>query len=84
VMIFVLVSPIIWSIPGMPGFIALTIGVNALNIIGFPIIAIGMLILSNRKDLMKEHRNNWFENVCLFAASVLAIWSAVQLMLGFF
>ncbi|MDQ7862719.1 hypothetical protein RCO48_21890 [Peribacillus frigoritolerans] len=37
--------------PGMPGFIALTIGVNAINIIGFPVIAIGMLVLSNKKKL---------------------------------
>lgn len=84
VMLFVLVTPLIWSIPGMPGFIALTLGVNAINIIGFPIIAIGLLILSNKKDLMGDHKNNWFENICLFSASVLAIWSAAQLAIGFF
>ncbi|WP_299093743.1 Nramp family divalent metal transporter [uncultured Metabacillus sp.] len=84
IMIFVLVTPIIWSIPGMPGFITLTIVVNALNVVGFPVIAIGMLILSNKKSLMGNYRNNWFENVCLFLSSGLAIWSAVQLAISFF
>ena len=84
VMIFVLVTPLIWSIPGMPGFIALTIGVNAINIVGLPVIAIGILILSNRKNLMGEHKNNWFENISLSLASILAIWSAAQLAINFF
>ncbi|WP_216594915.1 Nramp family divalent metal transporter [Domibacillus robiginosus] len=84
IMLFVLVTPIIWSIPGMPGFITLTIAVNALNVVGFPVIAIGMLILSNNKSLMGNYKNNWFENVCLFLASGLAIWSAAQLLISFF
>ncbi|WP_211316737.1 Nramp family divalent metal transporter [Oceanobacillus arenosus] len=83
VMIFVLFMPIVWSIPGMPGFISLTIGVNALNIIGFPVIAIGLLIISNRKDLMGKYRNSWFENVCLVLATVLAIWSAYELAISY-
>lgn len=84
VMLFVLVTPLIWSIPGMPGFITLTIGVNALNIVGFPVIAIGLIILSNKKSLMGKYKNNWFENVCLVLATVLAIWSAIQLAISYF
>ena len=44
VLLFLLVSPIIWSIPGMPGFITLTVGINAINIVCLPIISIGILI----------------------------------------
>jgi len=80
---FMLISPIIWSIPGMPGFITLVVGVNALNIIGFPVISVGLLILSNQKMLGK-YRNNWFENVLLAAATVLAIWSSVKLAMNLF
>ncbi len=83
-MLFVLVTPLIWSIPGLPGFIALTLGVNALNIIGFPIIAIGILILTNKKSLMGQYKNNWFENITLSLAAVLAIWSAIQLGISYF
>ncbi|MCY8233395.1 Nramp family divalent metal transporter [Priestia endophytica] len=84
IMLFVLVTPIIWSIPGMPGFITLTLLVNALNVVGFPVIAIGMLVLSNNKSLMGKYRNNWFENLCLFLATALALWSSIQLAIGFF
>ncbi|MDN4492631.1 Nramp family divalent metal transporter [Ureibacillus aquaedulcis] len=83
IMYFLLVSPIIWSIPGMPGFIQLTIAVNAFNMVGFPVIAIGLLIISNRKDLMGKYRNSWFENVCLILATVLALWSSFELLLSF-
>lgn len=83
-MLFVLVTPLIWSIPGMPGFITLTLGVNALNIIGFPIIAIGLIVLANNKKLMGKHTNNWFENITLVLATILALWSAYQLAIGYF
>ena len=79
-MLFILVTPLVWSIPGMPDFVSLTIGVNALNIIGLPIISLGLLIMSNQKSLLsKEYRNNWFENIALFLATGLALWVAFQL-----
>lgn len=38
-LLFILVTPLVWSLPGMPDFVTLTIGVNALNIIGLPVIS---------------------------------------------
>ena len=84
VMYFVLFTPIIWSIPGMPGFVSLTIAVNVFNMIGFPVISIGLLILANNKKLMGKYKANWFENICLGFATILAIWSAIELATGFF
>lgn len=79
-MLFILVTPIVWSLPGMPDFVTLTLGVNALNIIGLPIISLGLLIMSNQKSLLdKQYRNNWFENIALGFATGLAIWVAFQL-----
>jgi Mn2+/Fe2+ NRAMP family transporter len=79
-MLFILVTPLVWSLPGMPDFVTLTIGVNALNIIGLPIISMGLLIMSNQKSLLdKQYRNNWFENIALAFATGLALWVAVQL-----
>jgi Mn2+/Fe2+ NRAMP family transporter len=82
-MLFMLITPLIWSIPGMPGFISLVVGVNALNIVGFPVIAIGLLILSNKKSLLGDHRNNLVENILLVLSVILALWSAVQLAMNF-
>ncbi|WP_436799609.1 Nramp family divalent metal transporter [Pseudomonas asiatica] len=79
-MLFILVTPLLWSIPGMPDFVSLTIGVSALNIIGLPVISLGLLIMSNQKSLLgKAYRNNWFENIALAFATGLALWVAFQL-----
>ncbi|WP_095095531.1 Nramp family divalent metal transporter [Pseudomonas sp. Irchel 3A5] len=79
-MLFILVTPLVWSLPGMPDFVTLTIGVNALNIIGLPIISLGLLIMSNQKKLLdKQYRNNLFENIALVFATGLALWVAFQL-----
>ncbi len=79
-MLFILVTPLAWSIPGMPDFVTLTIGVSALNIVGLPVISLGLLIMSNQKSLLgKAYRNNWFENIALAFATGLALWVAFQL-----
>ncbi|RKQ96348.1 Mn2+/Fe2+ NRAMP family transporter [Kushneria sinocarnis] len=78
-MLFILFTPLIWSLPGTPNFVTLTIGVNALNIVGLPVIALGLLIMSNQKGLLGRYRNNWFENLALGFATLLTLWSAVQL-----
>jgi Mn2+/Fe2+ NRAMP family transporter len=84
-MLFILVTPLIWSLPGMPDFVTLTIGVNALNIIGLPVISLGLLIMSNQKSLLdKQYRNNILENIALVFATGLALWVAFQLGVDLF
>lgn len=82
--LFILVTPLVWSLPGMPDFVTLTLAVNALNIVGLPIISLGLLIMSNQKSLLGKYRNNWFENLALGAATVLAIWVAITLAMDLF
>ena len=84
-MLFILVTPLVWSLPGMPDFVTLTIGVNALNIIGLPVISLGLLIMSNQKSLLdKQYRNNILENIALVFATGLALWVAFQLGVDLF
>ncbi|MCA1023838.1 Nramp family divalent metal transporter [Halobacillus litoralis] len=82
--LFLVVTPIVWSVENGPTFVSLTLVTNALNIIGFPVIALGLLFLSNKKSLLGKYTNNWLENIILFMATVLAVWSAIQLALSFF
>ncbi|WP_245204056.1 Nramp family divalent metal transporter [Ammoniphilus resinae] len=82
--LFIIISPIVWSIPGMPGFISLVVFVNVLSVVGLPVISIGLLILSNQKSKLGKYRNNWFENFILIACTILAIWSSLKLFIGFF
>ncbi|MEE3954160.1 Nramp family divalent metal transporter [Peribacillus frigoritolerans] len=82
--LFLLISPIIWSIPGTTGFVALTLFTNALNVVGLPAIAVGLLIISNQKKYLGKYTNNWFENIMLVGTTLLAIWGSYQLLLSFF
>ncbi|RKL65041.1 Mn2+/Fe2+ transporter [Salipaludibacillus neizhouensis] len=82
--LFLLISPIIWSIPGVTGFIALVLFTNALNVVGLPAIAVGLLIISNQKKYLGKATNNWFENTVLVVTTVLAIWGSYKILMSFF
>jgi Mn2+/Fe2+ NRAMP family transporter len=82
--LFILISPLIWSVPGAPGFVSMVVFVNIISVVGLPVIAIGLLILSNRKKLLGKHVNNWFENVILVATTILAVYSSVKIAIELF
>jgi Mn2+/Fe2+ NRAMP family transporter len=73
------VSPLIWALPSMPGFIYLTIVVNAFQIILLPAVAIGLMVLTNRKELLGKYANKWWENVLLLCLIGLTLWSTWHL-----
>ncbi|MDQ0217688.1 Mn2+/Fe2+ transporter [Peribacillus cavernae] len=78
------VSPLIWALPSMPGFVYLTIIVNAFQIILLPAVAIGLMVLTNRKDLLGEYANKWWENVLLLVLIGLTLWSTWHLIVSLF
>ena len=82
--IWFVISPILWSVPGAPGFVALTIFGNAIQAVALPAISIALIIMSNNKKFMGKYTNNLFENIVLFGATILAIWGSIQLIIGFF
>jgi len=82
--LFLLVSPIVWSIPGVTGFIALTLFTNALNVVALPAIAIGLLVISNQKKYLGKHTNNWFENIILVGTTLLSVWGSYQILVTFY
>ena len=72
-----LVSPLIWTLPGMPDFVAITLVVNALQVILLPVISGGLWILSTRAaDIGMEYRNRWWEHGVLAILLALAISGA--------
>ena len=74
-----LVSPLIWTMPGMPGFVALTLTANAAQVILLPLLAGGLWwITASARLIGREHRNRWWENVVMAALFVLATYFAVQ------
>ena len=74
-----LFSPLIWSLPGMPGFITLTIVANAAAVVVLPVLCASMWILTARKALIgTDYRNKVWENALMAGLLVLSVWGAWQ------
>ncbi|MGC3970250.1 MAG: divalent metal cation transporter [Pirellulales bacterium] len=74
-----LVTPLIWTIPGMPDFVTLTLVANGAQVVLLPLLAGGLWrITSSSRYIGEEFRNRWWENVILAALFVLAVVGAVQ------
>jgi Mn2+/Fe2+ NRAMP family transporter len=74
-----LFSPLIWSLPGMPGFIALTIIVNAAGVLVLPVLCGSLWVITARSTYIgKQYRNKLAENSLMAGLFVLSLWGAYQ------
>jgi Mn2+/Fe2+ NRAMP family transporter len=79
IVLICLASPLVWTMPGMPGFVALTLTANAAQVILLPMLAGGLWwITASERLIGREHRNAWWENVVMAALFALATYFAVQ------
>lgn len=82
--IFYILAPFVLSMPGMPGFAYLVILSNALTAFMLPVVAVGILLVSNDKNKMGNLTNNWIENGILALTTVLSVYISYQTIVGFF
>src|SRR5688572_21380282 len=74
-----LVTPLVWTLPGMPGFVALTLAANSAQVLLLPMLAGGLWwITASERLIGREHRNRWWENVLMGALFALAVYFAGQ------
>jgi len=74
-----LFSPLIWSLPGMPGFIALTIVANASAVVVLPVLSGSLWYITARTSFIgSEYGNKWWENCLMGGLFVLSVWGAYQ------
>lgn len=74
-----LVSPLIWTLPGMPGFVALTLTANAAQVVLLPLLAGGLWwITASERLIGRKHRNRWWENVVMATLFALALYFGVE------
>ena len=74
-----LVPPLIWTMPGMPGFVALTLAANSAQVILLPMLAGGLWwITSSDRLIGREYKNRWWENVVMALLFGLAAYFAIQ------
>ena len=73
-----LVTPLVWTLPGMPGFVALTLAANSAQVILLPLLAGGMWwITASSRLIGSEHRNRWWENLLMSVLFSLAVYFAL-------
>lgn len=78
-----LFSPLIWSLPGMPSFITLTIVANAAAVVFLPLLCGSLWYLTSSKKLIgNEFKNNIFENLVLFLLFILSLWGSYQAIIS--
>jgi Mn2+/Fe2+ NRAMP family transporter len=79
IVVWCLVSPLIWTAPGMPGFVKLTLVVNSAQVLMLPVIAGGLWwITADKRYIGIEHRNRWWENGVMALLFALAIYGAIS------
>ena len=75
--LWVLVSPLVWTLPGMPDFVTLTLLGNSAQVVLIPFIAGGLWwITASARYIGPTHRNRAWENAVMALVFALAIWGA--------
>lgn len=79
IVLWCLVSPLIWTIPGMPDFVTLTLVANSSQVVLLPLLAGGVWWLTaSERFIGKEFKNRPWENVLMAALFLLALYGAVS------
>jgi hypothetical protein len=79
IIVWCLVSPLVWTIPGMPDFITLTLVANSGQVVLLPVLAGGLWwITASSRHIGREFRNRWWENLVMALLFALAIYGAIN------
>jgi Mn2+/Fe2+ NRAMP family transporter len=79
IIVWLLVSPLLWTIDGAPDFVTLTLTANSAQVVLLPVLAGGLwYIASDHRFIGLKHQNSWWENVLMSALFWLAIWGAFK------
>jgi Mn2+/Fe2+ NRAMP family transporter len=77
VAMWILISPLVWTIPGMPGFVRLTLISNSAQVMLVPILAVGLFwITASPRFIGSRYRNRWWENAVMLAVLGISLWGA--------
>jgi Mn2+/Fe2+ NRAMP family transporter len=75
--LWVLLSPLPWTLPGMPDFVTLTLVANSGQVLLIPFLAGGLWwITASPRYIGDQYRNRAWENVLMSLLFALAMWGA--------
>lgn len=77
--VWCLVSPLVWTFPGMPDFVTLTLVANCAQVVLLPVLAGGLWwITANADYIGRTYRNRPWENAVMAVLFALALYGAVS------
>ncbi|TCP47360.1 Mn2+/Fe2+ NRAMP family transporter [Tamaricihabitans halophyticus] len=77
----IMTVPIIFSMPGMPGIVVVTLLGNSFNVLTVPAIIVGLIVMTSRKDLMSTgYVNKWWETAILGLIGAVGLWATYELV----
>jgi len=80
-LLFVMLTPIIFSFPFGPDLIVITLLGNGLSVLTVPALMVGLVAITMRKDLMLPgYANRWWENLMLAAIGAVGLWATYELI----
>lgn len=83
VVLWILVSPLVWVFASKGDFISLTLLANSVQVVLLPALAGGLWwITASARFIGPAFRNRWWENLLMALLFVLAVWGAVQSVLS--
>lgn len=83
VVVWVLVSPLIWTLPNMPDFVTLTLIANSLQVVLIPLLAGGLWwITASERFIGSKYRTRTWENLVMLVIFCLSLWGAVGAVLS--
>jgi len=75
--LWIILSPVVWSLPGMPDFITLTLVANSFQVVLIPLLVGGIWwITASSRFIGAQYRNRWWENGALLALFIVSLWGA--------
>ena len=87
IVIVCLTTPIVWTLPGMPDFVTLTLVANSAQVILLPVLAGGLWwITASSRYIGAAHRNRPWENIVmgfLFALAIYGAYSSAKSIIQF-
>ena len=77
VVVWCLISPVVWTAPGMPGFVVMTVFAATALVVLIPLLVGGLWWITAKAEYIgAEYKNRLWENVLMGVLFALGLWGA--------
>lgn len=77
IVVWCLISPVVWTAPGMPSFITMTIFAASATVVLIPLLVGGLWWITARAEYIgAEHQNRLWENALMAVLFAVGLWGS--------